>query len=293
MSGRYLTDLADVLRRAGQTVVELDGWQTRARSSGGYNDGGPWCVMLHHTASNGDGAADANYCTFGSSDRPVCNLVLGRDATWYACAAGATNTNGKGGPLRLADGRTVNADQMNLRAVAIEMSNDGIGMAYPVAMVDAMFAGLVALGDAYLGGRYDLAAGHVDWTTRKIDPATAAAVDPACGWRPGSINSSGSWRLADWIAETQRRAANTPTPIPPTPDPEDDDVKLYLVLYPGTSGQFVTDLATFKTPIASPAVAWDGVACFGWNSPNPANADPWAVGPDWAPFLDALPTIGA
>lgn len=224
MSGRYLTDLADVCRRAGLQVVELDGWQTRARSSGGYADGGPWCVMLHHTASAGNGRQDADYCTFGSSDRPVTNLVLGRDAIVYVCAAGATNTNGKGGPLRLSNGRTVAADQMNLRAVAIEMSNNGVGMAYPTGMVDAMFALVIALADAYLGGDVSLVAGHVDWTTRKIDPATAAAVEG--GWRPASINSSGSWRLADTVAELQRRASSGATPGP-EPTQEDDDVRLF------------------------------------------------------------------
>lgn len=225
MSGRYLTDLAGVLRAAGQAVVELDGWATRARSSGGYQDGGPWCVMVHHTASGGDGASDAQYCTFGSPDRPVCNLVLGRDAVWYVCAAGATNTNGKGGPWRLANGRTVAQDQMNLRAIGIELSNNGVGQTFPAVQMDALFAGLVALAGAYLGGDVTLVCHHQAWApTRKIDPATAAAV--LGPWRPRATTSSGTWSLDDLIVEAQRRAF-TPTPTPPPLFLEEDDVRLF------------------------------------------------------------------
>lgn len=230
MSGRYLTDLADVCRRAGLAVVELDGWQTRARSSGGYADGGPWVVMLHHTASAGDGASDADYCTFRSSDRPLANLVLGRDGTVFVCAAGATNTNGKGGPYRLSNGRTVAQDTMNTRAIGIEMSNNGVGMAYPAVQIDAMFSLVIALAGAYLGGDVTLVAGHVDWAPgRKIDPATGAAVDAACGWRPSTINSSGSWKLADTVAELQRRSSTVPGPDPTPPPPIGDDDMLHIV----------------------------------------------------------------
>ena len=51
MTGRYLTDMANVLRAAELRVVEQAGWQQRARSSGGYGSGLPLCVMWHHTAS--------------------------------------------------------------------------------------------------------------------------------------------------------------------------------------------------------------------------------------------------
>jgi hypothetical protein len=213
MSGRYLTDLADVLRSAGLNVTELQGWQTRARSSGGYNDGGPWCVMVHHTASNGDGASDADYCTFRSSDRPVCNLVLGRDARVYVCAAGGTNTNGKGGPWTLSNGRVVSADTMNTRAIGIEMSNNGVGQAFPAVMVDAMFTMLSALANAYLGGDVALVCQHVNWAPgRKIDPATGAAVQGS--WQPLTTNANGSWQLASLVTEAQRRHGATPPPPP-------------------------------------------------------------------------------
>ena len=243
MSGRYLTDMADVLRGAGLQVVELSGWQTRARSSGGYASGAPSVVMWHHTASAGDGATDADYCTFRASDRPLCNVVIGRDGITYVCAAGATNTNGKGGPLTLPDGRTVPADSMNTRAIGIECSNSGTGQAWPQVQVDAVHAASAALCAAYIGGA-DQVAGHVDWAPgRKIDPATAAAVQGP--WRPSAVNSSGSWALGDLRAECLRRASTGGTPGPePEPAPPDalgaDDMR-YIVC--------VGDGATERAPM--------------------------------------------
>ena len=41
MSGLYLTQLASWLRAAGVNVVEWQGWQTRARGSGGFTGNRP------------------------------------------------------------------------------------------------------------------------------------------------------------------------------------------------------------------------------------------------------------
>ncbi|HEY4377308.1 MAG TPA: N-acetylmuramoyl-L-alanine amidase, partial [Acidimicrobiales bacterium] len=146
MSGRYLTDLADVCRRAGLVVQEEPGWQSRSRSSGGYASGRPTTVMCHHTASgaSSDGQADVNYCCYGSADRPLANLYLARSGKVWVMAAGATNTNGKGGPLN-----GVPADSMNTYAVAIEAANNGVGEPWPAAQQDAYVVLVVALQDAY------------------------------------------------------------------------------------------------------------------------------------------------
>lgn len=209
---QYLEQLANVLRAAGLQVVELDGWQTRGRSGGAmYADGRPWCVMWHHTASAGDGADDADYCTFRSPDAPLCNLVVGRDGVVYVCAAGPTNTNGKGGPLAVSRG-TVPADSMNTYAVGIEISNNGVGQIYPVVQVNACIAASNAVTAAY-GLQPDDVAEHVDWAPgRKIDPATSSAVQGE--WQPDPVNSSLSWWVADLRAECRRRATTPPTPQP-------------------------------------------------------------------------------
>jgi hypothetical protein len=209
---QYLEGLAIALRNAGLTVVELAGWETRGRGDNvPYSDGRPWCVLWHHTASAGDGADDADYCTFRSPDAPLTNLVIGPDGIVYVCAAGPTNTNGKGGPLTFSRG-TVPVDSMNSYAVGIEISNNGVGMPYPTVQIDACFAASNAVAAAY-GLEPDDVAEHVDWAPgRKIDPATAAAVQGP--WTPAAVNGSGSWSLFDLRAECRRRATATPPPAP-------------------------------------------------------------------------------
>lgn len=218
MSGTYLTNMADVLRAAGVAVVEQDGWQTRARSSGGYSSGRPWCVMWHHTASsaNASAASDANYMSYSADSKPIANILLARDGTAWVLAAGATNTNGKGDACSFSKG-TVPADSMNTYAIGMEIQNNGVGQAYSQQQIDAAFKVSLALCAAY-GLQPDDVQQHVNYAPgRKIDPATAAAVEGP--WQPRSMNSSGSWSIDDLRAECRRRAGS----IPPQPIPDEED----------------------------------------------------------------------
>jgi len=246
----YLTNLAAVLRGAGLNVVELDGWQTRGRSGNSpYADGRPWCVMWHHTASSGDGASDAHYETFVAEDAPICNINIGRDGTCYVCAAGPTNTNGKGGPITVSRG-TIPADSMNTYAVGIEISNNGVGMNYPARQIDATFAASIAITNAY-GLRPDDVVQHWDWApSRKIDPATAGAVEGT--WHPRAVTTSGTWALDDLRAECRRRATapTPPKPPKPTPPPE-DEMKLYAAV-DGDDAVWIGDGITRRR-----VVGWD------------------------------------
>lgn len=227
MGAVYLTDLADVLRAAGLRVVELDGWERRARSSGGY-DGGPWCVMWHHTASSTSPANDAAYIATGAEAAPLANLLLARDGGVWVCAAGATNTNGSGGPLGMSRG-VVPVDSMNTHAIGVEMANAGTGERWPQAQVDAAFTLSLALCAAY-GLAPDDAAPHSEWAPgRKIDNAVAWAVEGP--WQPSSINTSGSWSPDDLRAELRRRATSSPTP--PLP-PIGDEMEPVLIASPTT-----------------------------------------------------------
>ena len=240
MGSRYLTDLADVARRAGLDVVEDAGWQTRARGSGGYDGNRPWCVMWHHTASSSswDGQRDADYIARGDPDAPLANLYVNRAGRVWVLAAGATNTNGKGGPLAGLSRGTVPADQMNTHAIGVELGNNGVGEAWPRAQVDAMFTLSNACAAAYGLAPSDCA-GHVHWTTRKIDPATAGAVQGP--WRPRAINSSGSWSLEDLRAECERRAANGGEK-PETPPEGDDMAVIELWQLPDNPAVYVVDI---------------------------------------------------
>jgi N-acetylmuramoyl-L-alanine amidase len=208
VADRYLTDLADVLRAAGLDVVELGGWQTRARGSGGYDDGRPTHVMIHHTASppSSSGESDAWYCATGDEDAPLSNLCLDRDGIWWVLAAGATNTNGAGGPL---DG--VPADSMNTHAIGVE-ANGGYGEAWPTVQTDSYVTGVHAICAAYACA---YVRAHFEWAPdRKIDPAGPSP------WATGNT----SWDMDGF------RSACTLTP---EPEPRGgDDMPMFIAKHP-------------------------------------------------------------
>jgi hypothetical protein len=214
MSGLYIVDMLDVLRAAGCKVAEnstTNGWQSRARSSGGFPDQ-PLGVQWHHTASATSPANDLSYMINGSPDRPVGNVLLDRTGTYWPIAAGAANTAGKGGPLTMSRG-TIPLDSANSRTFAIEAANNGVGEAWPTVQMDAYFAGSNAL-NARFGNAPSDVFNHQTWApTRKIDPATANGVQGS--WCPRSSTSSGTWHQADVIAECVRRASSAT---------EDDDM---------------------------------------------------------------------
>ena len=180
MGARYLTDLAAVVAAAGLEVVEVDGWESRARGSGGYDAGRPTHVIVHHTASpaSSDGWPDVEYCTFHDDDAPLCNLYLSRDGTVYVCAAGATNTNGAGtDPCGITP-----ADAMNSHAVGIEAGNDGTGEPWRGLQVDAYLDLVSALCDAY-GIDPAQCHAHHEWApSRKTDPAGPSPYAGAGPW---------------------------------------------------------------------------------------------------------------
>lgn len=208
MGSVHLTELAGWLRAAGVTVVEQDGWLTRARSSGGFEPGRPWAVFWHHTASVTSPENDASYCSYGSPDRPICNLLVCRDGTVWVLAAGATNTNGKGGPFTVSRG-TIPLDSANSYVIGVEIANGGTGEPYPQAQIDAAFTASVTICQRLGLDPGDVCIHQVWAPTRKVDPATAAAVEGP--WRPSSTTGSGTWSLDDLRAECRRRAAGGST----------------------------------------------------------------------------------
>jgi len=210
MGDRYLTELADVLRDTGRLeVIEVDGWEFRGRSSGGFDGDRPWAAVWHHTASDTLPENDVGYIVYGCPDAPVANLYLDRDGRVWVCAGGATNTNGKGGPAAVSLG-TIPVDQANTHVVGIEAANNGVGQAWPAVQIDSYFTINNALANFYGWLPADCLTHH-EWTPgRKIDPATAGAVEGP--WRPGSLNTSGTWSMVDIRAEANRRAS-TPPPI--------------------------------------------------------------------------------
>jgi hypothetical protein len=230
MTGRYLTDLPDVLRSGGVPVVEVDGWKQRGRSSGGFPPGAPLGMVWHHTASGRGASATANveYATFRAPAKPITGLYLHRDGTWYVCAAGATNTQGRGGPLRTTGGN-VPADRGNEYLLGVECGNDGIGEPWPQEQIDSLFTGTIALMRHYHWSIPSDLFFHATYAPgRKIDPARAVAVQGP--WRPRGAGTANTWDLADTRAELARRAGHPITTSPPIPAPTTGDIEMRWII---------------------------------------------------------------
>jgi N-acetylmuramoyl-L-alanine amidase len=143
--GQLLTNLASILRGAGLDVHEVDGWQQRQRGGSGY-DPTPIGIIVHHTASpsSWDGQRDVNYLALECDVKPMSNLYLARSGAWWVLAAGASNTNGTGGPWG-----PIPVDSANSRVIGIEAGNNGIGEPWPDVMQTSYITGVAALADAF------------------------------------------------------------------------------------------------------------------------------------------------
>lgn len=242
MGSRYLTEMADLFRQAGLSVVEYGGWKTRARSSGGYSDPkGPLCVMWHHTASKTTPERDAFYECHVADAKPICNVNIARDGTVWVLAAGATNTNGKGSSQKFSRG-TVPTDSMNSYAFGIEIANNGVGEPYPQAQIDAVFVVSNVINKLCGNQPTDVCTHQRYAPDRKIDPARGEGTVQGT-FHPREINSSGSWNLDDLRAECAARAGQKPPDPTPKP-PSGSDwwtplMESLPVLTPGMTGPFV------------------------------------------------------
>lgn len=119
-----LSNMASVLRAAGLTVVETQGWKTRGYA--GQDLAEVRGVLWHHTATHrsrfNEDAPTLNMCVNGRPDLPgpLCNIVLGRTGTVYLVAAGVANHAGRG----VAHGIPENTGNHYL--IGIEMESSGV-----------------------------------------------------------------------------------------------------------------------------------------------------------------------
>ena len=177
---------------------------------GGYSSGLPCAVMIHHTASgpSSDGQPDVNYMCYSADARPIANIYLARTGIVWVMAAGATNTNGSGGPLG-----PVSGDSMNSSAIGIEAGNNGTGEPWPEAQQRAYTQLCSALCKHY-GIPVGQVWSHCEWAPgRKIDPAG-----------PSKWAASGTWNEDSFRGDVALYSPGptpppTPTPVPPTPTP--------------------------------------------------------------------------
>lgn len=226
MGSIYLDWLDDVVKEAAAETgyswsVFDSSWLHRSRSSGGY-DSPPLCVMWHHTAGGDDAWGDARYQCYSADARPISNITVDSKVA-LVLAGGATNTNGSGinSPMTFSRG-TVAKDDMNRRAVGIEICNNGTGAPYPEKQINFLMA-LSNKINAKCGNQPTDVMSHQGYAPdRKVDPSRADAVQGP--WKPRSVTSSGSWSVDDLRSELKRRWTGAgPTP-PPTPETEDEDV---------------------------------------------------------------------
>jgi len=177
-----LSNLANVLRAAGLTVVESPGWATRGYA--GQDLAEIRGILWHHTATNRAAYAKSNaptlaMCLNGRPDLPppLCNIVFARDGTVHLAAAGVANHAGAGS----APGIPKNMGNHYL--IGIEMESSGVApwdwTEDQIRVAPHLGA---ALERAYLGGIPEdlrLQLGHKEYSSQgKIDPA---------GW-PGDMD---------------------------------------------------------------------------------------------------------
>lgn len=206
-----------VIRGAGLNLQTWSGWQTRSRSSGGFEQ--LLGIVVHHTASPSTTSFqnDWSYCAVGHPDAPVANMLLGRQGQVGLHAAGASNHAGKGGPWNASAGQ-VPLDSANSRCLGIEAANNGTGEYWAPEMVDAYERLVAALCSAYrLDPLRDVMA-HFEWApSRKIDPWGGNTPTPGFGYTgPHQWNMRGGAGFVNMVAKRG------------TPVVEDDEVFPHL-----------------------------------------------------------------
>lgn len=206
MSGTWLLNMADWLRDGGIDVVEEPGWQTRSRSSGGYDS--VMAIGVHHTASNTKPANDINYMLYNADARPIGALYLARDGVVTVMSGGATNTQGKGGPYLVSKGE-IPKDAGNRYMLSIEAANDGHGETWPVAQQDA-YVRMCHILVKKLGLQWGDIVAHFEWTSRKADPAGNSR------YATGGNN----WDMDKFRGDCMMAVGDVPAPPPPPPLPD-------------------------------------------------------------------------
>lgn len=218
------------------------GWETRSRSSGGFEK--IMGVCCHHDAGGSSQSTQgrADY-SCSAQYAPVGNFILGVGGLndVVLIAAGASNTQGKGGPYQTSKGQ-VPLDDGNRRMIAIEAANTGTGTQdWNPAQQVAYLTLCAALIECY-GLQPSDVVSHSDWTNpvgggrtdvmsgskRKIDPGGGAT--PGRDWAEPKAVYKNMWRMDRFERDLRnllddRNAPTTPqppayTPYPPRPSPE-------------------------------------------------------------------------
>jgi hypothetical protein len=172
----YPCDLAGLLRAAGVTTVESQGWQTR-QSSGQNGCFTPVGIIMHHTVGVGPNALT------DIVNNVKANFFVSRAGEVTVVSGGRANHAGMGAqevldevtrsvaPAGTAAARSL-ADRItgNGHFYGFENENKGDGVQpWPEVQLDAMARGAAALCQRHCWNENRVIA-HAEWTSRKIDP---------------------------------------------------------------------------------------------------------------------------
>lgn len=233
MGAIWLHDMPGVL--SGMPDVRYwPGWETRSRSSGGFDRMNG--IVIHHNACPPSQSTNA-YCAqaWGTHpERPVGNFFLARDGEIIFGCAGASNCAGKGGPWITSRG-TIPLDRGNQSTINIEAGNNGVGEPWSEHMQDRYLLLLHTLCEAYGFDPMTDIATHHEWaitdgrgTILGSAGRSSRKIDPAGPSRFGSINSSGTWNTDVLRPAVRDLGAPGPGPTPP-PGGDDDMAKPVLI----------------------------------------------------------------
>jgi hypothetical protein len=166
------------LSRWGVKFTEHPGWRTNNRA--GHGAWGPVNgSMIHHTAS-GDGTGIVETCYSGRADLPgpLCTGVVHKDGTVTLVGNGRSNPAGAGAlnvysavldetriPAPGADTVDGNAHFYGWECVNLGTGKDP----WPDVQLEAMVRVQAAVCEFHGWGAQSVI-GHLEWTTRKIDP---------------------------------------------------------------------------------------------------------------------------
>jgi hypothetical protein len=213
----WLHDIDLILRqgvgRGIEEVVEVHGWMTRSRGSGGFDSlNGD---LKHHTASgpSWDWEKDIQYLAFTNpyTPSPISNLYHGREGRIAIIAAGASNHGGLGGAYKPGGPTYVDVNRANQTLIGNEMGNNGIGEQWPWKQIMASITAdaLICLAERWGSGRVFA---HKEYcgpgTTqpgRKIDPFGPWENHPQRFWPDGSSWGPGQGDISAYRTLVDRK----------------------------------------------------------------------------------------
>jgi len=140
-------------------VSYVNGWESR-----GHTTFNPRGVVCHHDASNtrsgNNGALNIIIHGRGSIPGPLSQFQIARNGLLWVVASGRANHAGQGGYRGLSG---------NASVMGIEVANNGVGEHWRPACLDTYYRLVAALLDEMKLPTI-MAPGHLEWTSRKIDP---------------------------------------------------------------------------------------------------------------------------